>query len=520
MVKTNVRPPTVTRTTTHEGAPAWHVGALDELLLTAITTFSGENTFYETADQRMDRLRSLVQAGVVRDHAAVARLIADLRSRYFIRTASAALACEYVRTGAPRGRQVVSDACQRPDEPAEVIAYWLTNYGRSLPQALRKGVADAAVRLYNERAWLKYGQNDRAAVSMADVIELCHPKPSAQWQSALFRYILDQTHHGDGKPDLDLQVIANARHIGQIAPEQRRLWVQRTPELLRNAGYTWEKLSGWLPGGMAAEAWEAVIPQMGVMALLRNLRNFDAAGISRTAQATVEAALTDGKAVSRSRIFPYRVWQAYKAAPSDRWKHPLATTLELATANVPSFNRTLFLVDVSGSMADKVSGRSDIRRYEVACLMGATAYMQATDSTLALFAVNSCGFEPVRGASTMNFVSETVQAVERHISGFMSGDIWGRYNFSHTWEQGPLSGLGQGTNLHAALRNQFDPAKHDRAVVFTDDQSHDRADLSAHIPEITYFNLGGYAPQSDWGKRRFHFGGFSDAALVAVHDLA
>jgi hypothetical protein len=49
---------------------------------------------------------------------------------------------------------------------------------------------------------------------------------------------------------------------------------------LAAAGVTWEALAGWLQGPMDKAAWEAIIPSMGVMALARNLRNFDEAGVS------------------------------------------------------------------------------------------------------------------------------------------------------------------------------------------------------------------------------------------------
>ena len=97
------------------------------------------------------------------------------------------------------------------------------------------------------------------------------------------------------------------------------------PVVLAEAGFSWERLSGWLPGGMDAEAWEAVIPSMGVMALVRNLRNFDQAGISEPAIEAVIAKITDADEVAKARLFPYQVWSAYKHAPSDNWKRALGS---------------------------------------------------------------------------------------------------------------------------------------------------------------------------------------------------
>ena len=73
---------------------------------------------------------------------------------------------------------------------------------------------------------------------------------------------------------------------------------------LADAGFSWERLSGWLPGGMDAEAWETVIPSMGVMALVRNLRNFDEAGISDAAIDAVITKITDADEVARGAAVP------------------------------------------------------------------------------------------------------------------------------------------------------------------------------------------------------------------------
>ncbi|KAB1979457.1 TROVE domain-containing protein [Streptomyces triticiradicis] len=65
---------------------------------------------------------------------------------------------------------------------------------------------------------------------------------------------------------------------------------------------------------MDKAAWEAIIPSMGVMALARNLRNFDEAGVSDEVAARICARLTDSAVVNASCMFPFRWWAAYKHA--------------------------------------------------------------------------------------------------------------------------------------------------------------------------------------------------------------
>jgi hypothetical protein len=115
---------------------------------------------------------------------------------------------------------------------------------------LKRGVADAARRLYNERAVLRYDGLSRH-FRMADVIELTHPSPRDDRQSALFRYLLDR-HHDDGVAGAEiLPVLAAAAALEAVpAGDRRQLLRRRGPVALSDAGFSWERLSGWLPGGM------------------------------------------------------------------------------------------------------------------------------------------------------------------------------------------------------------------------------------------------------------------------------
>jgi hypothetical protein len=45
-------------------------------------------------------------------------------------------------------RPLVAAACDRADEPGELLAYWLARYGPALPLPVKRGLADAALRPY------------------------------------------------------------------------------------------------------------------------------------------------------------------------------------------------------------------------------------------------------------------------------------------------------------------------------------------------------------------------------------
>lgn len=482
------------QTVTHEGGAAFVPTERTELVMLAATHFYSEASFYDTAAGRDDRLTTLAGSLAHSDPEWLAGFIGYLRNDLRIRSGAIALAAEYVRSGAPGGRAVVNSVLSRGDEPGEMIAYWHQRFGRSLPAAVKRGVADAAVRLYGERNVLRW-DSPRASVRFADVIELVHPKPKAEWQSALFKYLLDERHNHDGKLDAELLPMLTKHETWQNVPEdQRRAWAREYAPggAMADAGVSWEQLSSWLPGGMDAEAWEMVIPQMGVMALIRNLRNFDKAGISREARKAVNETITDPEAVERSRLFPYQVWAAYKNAPSDFYKVALANTLALAMRNVPSLPRTLVLVDVSGSMQQRVSFRSEMMRCDVAAVAGASVVHNSPKSDLVIYADYNKNLTIPAGQSPLRTVQRIVDA--------RSG----------------------GTYTHTAIRDHYQQSRHDRVLVITDGQAHDNGrGLSDHVPLIYAVDVTGERPQIfPHGKQgRYAIGGFSDSLFSMIQML-
>jgi hypothetical protein len=388
------------RIATHEGGRAYEREPEAELFLLAATNMVGEDTFYERAADRDARFVDLIHRVTATNAAFIAGDGEDkigfaqyLRQHMGMRSAAVVMAAEYVAAGGANGRSVIARALQRADEPAELIGYWMAMYGRNLPMPVKRGVADAVRRLYTERAALRYDGLSRS-IRMADVIELTHPSPKDARQSALFKHLLDRRHHAEARPDPALlPILAAAAELEAIPADERRAVLRaRGRQALADAGFSWERLSGWLPGGLDAEAWEAVIPSMGVMALVRNLRNFDRAGISDDA---VIAKLTDPVQVATARLFPYQVWAGYAHAPSDDWKRALGRTLDLTVANIPALDGTLIVIDTSGPMQAPVSNRSRLQRVEVAAVMAmataagpATSMSSSTASTAPVWATS------------------------------------------------------------------------------------------------------------------------------------
>ncbi|MDE2100431.1 MAG: TROVE domain-containing protein [Patescibacteria group bacterium] len=492
-VRTPIRT-TGERALTYEGNLGYVNDAKGELFRTAVANMVSEDTFYESGQDRDNRFKGLVHQVTSEDPTWVAGFAPFLRDTMQMRSASVVLAAEYVAAGGPNGRKVVTSVLSRADEPAEILAYWRQHYGCQIPAALKRGVADAVQRLYNERSALKYDGQSRAW-RMGDVIDVVHPKPKDEWQSDLYRWLLDTRHNREEVTIPDTLPVLRTRRTLEFEPvENRRMWLKQ-PDSLAAAGYTWESLSGWLQGPMDAAAWEAIIPSMGYMALLRNLRNFDQAGISTKAQKYVIDKLSDPDEVAKSRQFPFRFLSAWQNTGGMTWGWALETALDYSTQNVPEFKgRTLVLVDTSASMSAPISARSSVKNYDIAAVIGATI---AKKSDVDLWGYASTwGRIPMKRGDSVLRVAEAVSKAE------------GRWD--------------HGTNTFQALNATYDGQ--DRVIIITDMQAHPgKADTGIKCPIYSY-DLGGYrVAHLPTEGNRYQFAGFTDAAfrmmaLLEAHD--
>ena len=499
-----VSPVTTTGRTlrTHQGGRGHERDARSELFLLSVANLVSQQTFYESGADRDDRFTNLVRELAVSDPSWTAGLLGWLRGEGNLRTAAIVGAAEYVHarltagaTDGPSNRRVVDCVLQRPDEPGELLAYWTSTYGRAIPKPVKRGVADAVRRLYSGTSLLKYDTASKG-YRFGDILNLVHaaPDPDKPWQGELFRYALDRRHHPDtAVPPASDRVLTAHRELMALPAEERRAVVVAPDgaERLAAAGMTWEALAGWLQGPMDRAAWEAVIPSMGVMALTRNLRNFDEAGVSDEVAAQVAARISDPAQVARSRQFPFRYLAAYQHAPSLRWAYPLEQALGHSLANVPALpGRTLVLVDRSGSMFySRLSDRSELNRADAAAIFGTALALRAAHADLVEFGTSSNTIPFRKGESVL-------KVLERF------GDLGG-------------------TNTTKAVRRHYQG--HDRVLIVTDEQyaasrHGDPTDqVPAHVPVYTW-NLAGYrVAHGPSGKANRHtFGGLSDAAFRMV----
>jgi TROVE domain len=517
---------------THEGGAGYARDAKSELFIRATSSFVGEDSFYEGKAVRDDRLRELTASLAVTGDgfAWLQEFVPWLRDGGNMRTAPVIIAAEAVRARLSHkvltlhegNRQLIGSALLRADEPGEMLAYWTSRYGRAIPKPVKRGIADACARLYSERSFLRYDSEARG-FRFGDVLDLVHASPApdkAAWQGDLFRWAIT-ARHGRAEAVPETLKTAGARAaLGHFSPAARHEIAaealagdrEKRDLLNRATGGQWEWLHSWLgekpaEGAVSkADQWRLVLPDLGYMALIRNLKGLDQAGISDEEAAALAARIADPEEVAKSRQFPFRFLSAYLAAPSLRWGHALEKALDASTRNIPEMpGRTLVLIDTSASMDSGMSGKSAMSMARAATLFGLSV------------AARNPGLADVHGFADGQF---------RHAGHEYGMSVLKNVEaFTHR-----IGEVGHGTQIAAAVRATY--AGHDRVIIFTDMQTFpDRpygysggygtgdvsASIPAHIPVYGY-NLAGYshsAMPAGHGNRH-ELAGLGDSSFAQI----
>lgn len=522
---------------THQGAPGYARDNKSELFLLAVTHMPTEKSFAESARDRDSRAASLARAVALTDPAWMVRFVRWLRRDGGMRTSPMLLAAEAVRTRLDAGEahwdgmndDLINFALDRADEPGEAVAYWTERYGKSLPRPVRRGLARACVRLYNQKSTIKWDTGGKPW-RFGDVIDLCHPDPLT-WQPTerdladgpgrdpdmvaarrqqlreLFGHLLARRRGRDGPTPAGLQTLRANETMWKMTVAQRRAFIRHAEAGVRlsKAGFTHENLASWLERPLDATAWSAMVRHMGYHALLKNLRNMAQAGVTGDALDTVLARIADVDAVRYARVLPMQILAAYRACTGYlQYAYPLETALTASLSNVPEMGgRTLVLVDTSTSMNNTFSEDGTVKRWDAAALFGLAAARRCKDVDVVSFSSTARYWGDAHGAHTKVFDTRAGESLLASVERWKTGGYF----------------LGGGTATAAALRRHY--AGHDRVMVVTDEQEGvDLHEVSASVPERTpliTWNLAGekygYAPGN---VNRLTFGGLTDASFKVL----
>lgn len=435
MARMNIKPKATVFT--HEGATAtaW-LKPIEQLKRSVLACLLWEDQFYEDGVSIADRIRAEAEACAPED---VAALALTARSVHNLRHAPLLLLEVLSRTGAGKPGLVagaIEQTIQRADELAEFLAIYMGGKRKPLSGQVKKGLA-AAFRKFDAYSLAKYNRD--GAYKLRDVLFLCHAKPKDEAQKALWE-----------------RLIAN-----DLQPPD-----------------TWEvALSG---GADKKEAFERLLRdgKLGYLAMLRNLRNMEQADVDRD---LIKAAILARKGAHR--VLPFRYVAAARAAPN--LEPVIDEALGAAIKELPPLKgRTGVLVDVSGSMEERLSAKSDLKRIDAAAALASV--LNTEDLTVATFSDMLVVVPPRRG---MAGVDAVINSQPHHL----------------TW-------LGRALHDFEARHSL------DRLIVITDEQSHDAVN-SPKTPLAYMINVASAKNGVGYRNGWRHIDGFSEGVLRYIHAM-
>lgn len=417
---------------THEGAIAQHINPLQQLRRSVMACMLWEDEFYEDGQSIADRITEF--SGKVKLEE-LATLAIEARTKFKLRHVPLLLVRNLARTG--KGKIVgktIAEVIQRADELTEFMAIYWKDGRCPLSAQVKRGLQNA-FRKFNAYQLAKYNRD--GVIKLRDVLFLCHAKPKDPAQAGTWKQLVGGT---------------------LLAPD------------------TWEvALSG---GANKKETFERLLKEkkLGYLALLRNLRNMQESGVD---ESLVFDALQFGAA--NSKALPFRFIAAARAVP--QWEPEIDKAMALAMDGIERLTgRTIILVDNSGSMDNRMSAKSDLRRADAAY-------------ALAILTAGICDKTRV-----FAFSNDVVEVPPRQ--GMALADALNRATPHGNTE------LGRAITI-------VDQLGYDRLIVITDEQSHD----SVPAPSGRGYMINVASNKNGVGYGRWiHIDGFSESVIDYIRE--
>jgi len=347
-------------------------------LYSRVCTMGLSNKFYKSESDQMIELVELIKRNTP---SFVAKLAVYAREKMYLRSIPLVLAVELakIHSGDQLVSRTVSRVIKRADEITEILSYYqiandrgdtkkLNKLSNQIKKGIREVFQDGRFDAY------QYGKYSSGKdVKLRDALFLTHPKPENTSQKDLFDAIVNNT--------------------------------LETP-------YTWETqmTNAGQTGKSKCDVWEEMIEsnRLGYMALIRNIRNFLKEGVSSKHMNIVCNTIADQDKVLKSKQLPFRFLSAYRAlvAPVGGWGsygevpnfvtdslyvtrliEALETAISYSVANLPFFGseKVLCATDVSGSMIQPVSPRSQVMMFDIGALLCMIAKKASINSVVGMF---------------------------------------------------------------------------------------------------------------------------------------
>lgn len=250
--------------------------------------------------------------------------------------------------------------------------------GRGWGRTLKRAVAAwYEGRPVDALAYQVVKYRNRSGYTHKRLLQTAHPAPAADDRARRALYA-----HAAGAREVDAEALPRLVSAHLAAMDAKG--VRELLPLVREHGLPWEALPTWALA--EGEVWRALLPSMGLTALVRNLGTLTRLGVLAPLSdeaAHVAARLTDVEGLRRARVHPYALLQALAVYRSGRavqggtsWTPvgEVADALDRGfyaafKAVVPSGKRHLIGLDVSGSMGTAMLSRSPLTARDASAAM-------------------------------------------------------------------------------------------------------------------------------------------------------
>ena len=288
-------------TVNHEGAEAFRLSAEMELY-TAVVTASLSSKFYETADERIERIADLVGKCNARF---VAQLAIYARTKMNLRSVPLLLVVELAKhhSGDNLVSKTIEKVVLRADEIMELLHCY--QWRNSQPNAecktspkklgrLSHQIQVGLQKVFNNFDEYQFAKYDRSnlEVKLRDALFIVHPKAKDVDQQQLFDKITNKTLEIPYTWETELSALGQQEFMTET--EQQMAFAAKWEELIES-------------------------DKMGYMAMLRNLRNFLKSGVSIEVLEKVANRLSNEHEVVSSKQFPFRFLSAYREIKNARY---------------------------------------------------------------------------------------------------------------------------------------------------------------------------------------------------------
>lgn len=333
------------KTLNHEGHESYSMTDKAKLVTQVLTSFFNEKKFY---GDNSEEIKETIQRVVKTDPQFVSNLAVFARREFNMRSISHVLVgyLAHEVEGKPFVKDTIRGVALRGDDVTEIMAFYLSEFGKPIPNSMKKGIG-AVMQGFDEYTLAKYKGSGKS-VKMRDLLCLCRPKPLNKEQEAMWKRCLEDK--------------------------------LETP-------YTWEtELSA---KGNTKEVWEELIAshKVGYMSTLRNLRNILQANPDNLDDAL--RYISDPAAVRKSKQLPFRFLSAYRSVEgmaSSKVFDALEDAVDASIDSLPTLpGKTVIAIDVSGSMGNLLSDKSDVRCCDISMLLGLIANRICEDAIVCTF---------------------------------------------------------------------------------------------------------------------------------------